>query len=153
MNLFGGCNSRKSAFFFYKLAQISWKKSKLCCQSCHGWGGWGRGERGKASKAGFNEMEAQLLQGHMEPPGSLPQKWSKLTLGIRRLEEREKRFCPIYLHPTGILRDSLKGKQTAPEAPPTWKSLLLAQYCGKVIFQTFFIFQTLALKVVVSKQS
>lgn len=73
--------------------------------------------------------------------------------GHKKVEAREKRFCPMYLHPTRILRDSLKGKQTAPEAPPTWKSLLLAQYCGKVIFQTFFIFQTLPLKVVVSKPS
>lgn len=103
MNLFGGCNSRKSAFsFFFKLAQISWKKSKLCCQSCHSWGGWGRGGRGKASKAGCDEMEAQLLQGHMEPPGSLPQKWSKFTLGIRRLRREKRSSVPSTSTPPGF---------------------------------------------------
>lgn len=62
----------------------------------------GGGGRGKASKAGCYEMAVQLLQGHMEPPGSLLQKLSKLTLGIRRLRREEGGSVLSTSTPPGI---------------------------------------------------
>jgi hypothetical protein len=47
-------------------------------------------------------MVVQLLQGYMEPPGSLPEKLPKLTLGIRRLRREERGSVLSTWAPPGI---------------------------------------------------